>query len=444
MSNNQLRVGEPRLCRLVDGNPNTPEAVVMLQDTGDAIETTFPLSGMARSEGPYDRWWSQGICYGDDPDREKYSYAPPSTMLLYDSGGCVVLVGCRATRGINSLAAGTGVVVSYFALLGAKNIKYDCINGMRTESPAFLRWIRRTAIEADKTADETGLVQSMRIDLHKTDSVALSRKLNMSMRQRWSSTSVPGGLDVREFLTFQSLVEQPCSWGEHLQLHVGVLDLVSIAAWRNCAFRSVHVSRADDPLKMGDATYDRWNEVATHVLPGEDLTDCGGRFLFFYDDMPKGAVDKWLRLRDDYDRALGYVLRILRSGHTWSIQSAIMSAIALEQLGYLIEIKKNGGGKLNDRGQLSFNIALAVVLDDMTVIPFGAEDVDDWKKRSNRAYMGAKHGDRDEPDHLTVLNTLRENLLVLRYWVAQQLGVPGDVLNQNLTRDPLANKWRSS
>ena len=180
MSNNQLRVGEPRLCRLIDGNPNTPEAVVMLQDTGDAIETTFPLSGMARSDGPYDRWWSQGICYGDDPDREKYSYAPPSTMLLYDSGGCVVLVGCRATRGINSLAAGAGVVVADFAVLGAKNIKYDRINGMRTESPAFLRWIRRTAIEVGETTDETGLLQSMRINLRETGSISLSRKLKMS------------------------------------------------------------------------------------------------------------------------------------------------------------------------------------------------------------------------------------------------------------------------
>ena len=163
MIENKLRVGEPRLCRLVDGNPNTPEAVVMLQDTGDAIETTFPLSGMAGpDDGPYDRWWSQGIRYGDDPNREKYSYAPPSTMLLYDSDGCVVLVGCRATRGINGLAAGAGVVVADFAVLGAKNIKYDRINGMRTESPAFLRWIRRTAIEVGETTDETGLLQSMR------------------------------------------------------------------------------------------------------------------------------------------------------------------------------------------------------------------------------------------------------------------------------------------
>ena len=444
MIENKLRVGEPRLCRLVDGNPNTPEAVVMLQDTGDDIEATFPLSGMARSDGPYDRWWSRGARYGDDPDRVKYSYAPPSTMLLYDSGGCVVLVGCRATRGINSLAAGTGVVVADFAVLGAKNLKYDRINGMRTESLAFLKWIRRTAIETNKTVDDMGRAQSVRICFHETRPTSLSHKLNMSMRQLWSSNTVPGGLDVRESLTFQSLVEQPRSWGEHLQLHIGVLDLVSIAAWKNCAFRSVHVSRADDPSKVKGATYDRWNEVVTHALPGEDLTDCDGRFLFFYDDMPKGAVDKWLRLRDDYDRALGYVLRILRSRHTWSIQSAIMSAIALEQLGYLIEIKKNGGEKLNGYGQISFNNALAVVLDDMIVTPFGVEDVNDWKKRCNRVYMGAKHGDRDEPDHLTTLNTLRENLLVLRYWVAQQLGVPGDVLNHNLTWDPLANKWRSS
>ena len=444
MSKNQLRVGEPRLCRLIDGNPNTPEAVVMLQDTGDAIEATFPLSGMARSDGPYDRWWSQGICYGDDPDREKYSYAPPSTMLLYDSGGCVVLVGCRATRGINSLAAGTGVVVADFAVLGAKNIKYDRINGMRTESPAFLRWIRKTSIEADKTTDETGLVQSMRISLRETGSISLSRKLKMSMRQRWSATSVPGGLDIRESLTFQSVVKQPRSWGEHLQLHVGVLDLVSIAAWRNCAFRSVHVSRADDPLKMGDATYDRWNEVATHVLPGDDMTDCDGHFLFTYGDMAEGAIDEWFRLYEIYGRALSYLIRILRSGYTWSTSSAIMSAIALEQLGYLIEVNENGGSRLNGRRHIKFKDALDAILENMDVAPLESSRVDGWKKRCCEVYMGSKHADRIEMDHLTTLNTLRENLLVLRYWIAQRLGVPGDVLNQNLVRDPLANKWRSS
>lgn len=430
MIENKLRVGEPRLCRLVDGNPNTPEAVVMLQDTGDAIETTFPLSGMAEpDDGPYDRWWSQGAYYGDDPDREKYSYAPPSTMLLYDSGGCVVLVGCHAARRISGPAAGTGVVVSDFAVLGTENLKYDLINGMRTESRAFLRWVKKSATRIIEGADESGRVQSARAD---AESIRVSQKLNMTMRRLRRSTPVPGGHDVREPLAFQSLAQDPRHWNEHLQLHVAVLNLVSIAAWKNCAFRALYVNRVDDP-NMG---VERWAEVVTHVLPGDDMTDCDGHFLFTYGDMAEGDIDEWFRLYEIYGRALSYLIRILRSGYTWSTSSAVMSGIALEQLGYLIEVE-NGRNK-----QISFNHALDVVLDDMYMVPL--ESKEDWKECCKKVYMGAKHGNRPEPDHLMTLNILRENLLVLRYWIAQRLGVPGDVLNQNLMRDPLARKWKYS
>lgn len=430
MIENKLRVGEPRLCRLVDGNPNTPEAVVMLQDTGDAIETTFPLSGMAEpDDGPYDRWWSQGAYYGDDPDREKYSYAPPSTMLLYDSGGCVVLVGCHAARRISGPAAGTGVVVSDFAVLGTENLKYDLINGMRTESRAFLRWVKKSATRIIEGADESGRVQSARAD---AESIRVSQKLNMTMRRLRRSTPVPGGHDVREPLAFQSLAQDPRHWNEHLQLHVAVLNLVSIAAWKNCAFRALYVNRVDDP-NMG---VERWAEVVTHVLPGDDMTDCDGHFLFTYGDMAEGAIDEWFRLYEIYGRALSYLIRILRSGYTWSTSSAVMSGIALERLGYLIEVE-NGRNK-----QISFNHALDVVLDDMYMVPL--ESKEDWKECCKKVYMGAKHGNRPEPDHLMTLNILRENLLVLRYWIAQRLGVPGDVLNQNLMRDPLARKWKYS
>lgn len=78
----------------------------------------------------------------------------------------------------------------------------------------------------------------------------------------------------------------------------------------------------------------------------------------------------------------------------------------------------------------------------MYMVPL--ESKEDWKECCNKVYMGAKHGNRPEPDHLMTLNILRENLLVLRYWIAQRLGVPGDVLNQNLMRDPLARKWKYS
>lgn len=120
-----------------------------------------------------------------------------------------------------------------------------------------------------------------------------------------------------------------------------------------------------------------------------------------------------------------------------------MSAIALEQLGYLIEVNENGGSRLNGRRHIKFKNALDAILENMNVAPLESSRVDDWKE-SRDVYMGSKHADQIEKDHLTTLNTLRENLLVLRYWIAQRLGVPGDVLNQNLVRDPLARKWKYS
>ena len=120
-----------------------------------------------------------------------------------------------------------------------------------------------------------------------------------------------------------------------------------------------------------------------------------------------------------------------------------MSGIALEQLGYLIELKHNQGTQLNDRGSLSFMKALDTILDDMSSLPIEEDEVEDWKERCRNVYMGAKHGDREEADHLTTLNTLRENLLILRYWIAQTLGVSGEVLDRNLAFDPLSGGFAS-
>lgn len=448
MAENQLRVGEPRLCRLIDGNPDTPETTVMLRNTGNSIEVTFPISGgmFGKGDGPYDRWWSSNVTYGDDPERTKYSYAPPPVMMVYDDAGFVVLVGCHATGGARrSFIAGKGIVVVDYAVLGGKNLKYDKINGMRTDSAAYRRWMGGSSITLGPTHDEKHLLRSLNIGLEKHGDIKVSRKLNMSARGDWRVTPVLGGYDVRESLTFRTLVTKPRSWSEHLDRHIDVLDLVSIAAWRNCSFQSIDVHRTDDPIKAvsGDRLSEQWSEVVSHRLPGGDLTDCDGRFLFSYGDMDRGGINTWLRLREDYGRALDYLLRILRSGHTWSPRSAIMSGIALEQLGYLIEVKRNGRSRLNGRGRLSFKNALDAVLSDMEAFPIDQNEVVGWKNRCRNVYMGAKHGDRDEVDHLTMLNTHRENLLVLRYWVAQRLGVSGKVLESNLVRDPLRSGFVS-
>lgn len=439
MGNNQLRVGEPRLCRLIVGDPDEQKDVVMLRDTGDAIEATFPISGMAGSGGAYDRWWSRGITYGDDPDRVNYSYSPPSVMLLYDSSGYVVLIGCRATGWERTLNAGRGIIVADFAVLGGKSLDYGQINGMRTTSPAYSRWMGGSSISIDRDVDQSSRLQSLTLRLKRVEDLQVSRKFGLSAHRDWRVTPVLGGYDVRETLAFETLFEDPRTWSVHLDLHLAVLDLISIAAWKNCAFGEIRVNRKDDPEKTlgGNVVSVRWPEVVSHVLPGDDVSDCGKNFLFTYDDVSSDAIDMWLQLRVDYGRALDYLLRILRSGHTWSPQSTIMSGIALEQLGYLIEDHSKNGSHLDNRGQLHFKDALGVILDGMETIPIEHDEIEGWKERCRNVYMGAKHADREEVDHLTTLNTLRENLLVLRYWIAQRLGVSGDVLERNLAQDPL-------
>lgn len=443
---NILRVGEPRLCHLIDGDPDTPQSLVMLQDTGDAITVTFPIAGLAGTgDGPYDRWWSRDTAFGDDPDRTKFSYSPPPVLLVYDDAGPVVLVGCHATGGSRRTPiAGNGVLVAEFAVLGGRNLKYDKINGMRTSSSAYGRWLGRSSIDLTPKTDSLGRLQSLDLALGRTESVKVSRRLNMTAQWDWEASPVLDGYDVREWAFFQTRRKRPRQLVEHLDRHIGVLDLVSIAAWKDCALREVAVTREDDPARTlgGNEIGARWLTVISHRPPGEDLSDCQGHFLFSCGDMGRSGIDTWLRLRDEYGRALDYLLRILRSGRTWSPQSAILSGVALEQLGYLIEMRCYGGSRLNSRGGLSFKNALGAVLDDMDVYPFPQDDAEDWKERCRRVYMGAKHGDREEVDYLTALNTLRENLLVLRYWIAQRLGVSGEVLQRNLIWDPLRNGFR--
>lgn len=375
MENNRLRVGEPRLCRLIDGDPETSGAVVMLRDTGNAIEATFPIAGMVDSGGSYDRWWSRGVTYGDDPD---YSYSPPSVMLLYDDNGSVVLIGCRATEWKRTLNAGRGVIVADFAVIGGESLDYGKINGMRTASPAYSQWMGGSSISVNRDVDQSDRLQSLTLSLKRVEDFQVSQRFSLSARWDWRVMPVLGGYDVRESLVFQTVVEDPREWSAHLNLHLAVLDLISIAAWKNCAFSEIYVNRRDDPEKAlaGNILGVRWAEVMSRVLPGDDVSDCGKNFLFTYNDASSGVIDIWFQLKMDYGRALDYLLRILRSGHTWSPQSAVISSIALEQLGYLIEDHDNSRSHLDNRGQLHFKDALGVILDDMEAIPIGCDDVE--------------------------------------------------------------------
>lgn len=443
MAKNELVVGEPRLGWLIDGNEETDSIAVMLRDTGTAIELTIPLEGMFGANGPYSRWWSRGVMFGDDPERLKHSYRPPKVLLVHDHAGAVSLVGCRAAGSHNNFHVGQGQIVANFAVLGGRSLKYDKINGFRAEVPALAAWTRLSSMKVNVTTNESNRVQSVQMTLTNAPEVKLARPLNLTMKSTWRTESPRGSFLAYEGVKLETHVAQPREWDDHLHLHGAVLDLVSLAAWKPFGFASVEVLRNDDPVMSAGGTVlsEKWSPVATHRLPKHEPWTKEPRFLFPWDEIGPRGVAKWLKLRTDYYQAISPVLNVLRSDHIWSHASAVQSGIALEALGYLIDTTKNSGAHLNSRKQINFKPALQVILDDIIEPPF--TDTAGWISRADDVYMGAKHPDRPQPDSLVMLNTLRQNLLIVRYWIAQQLGATAASLSQGLRTDPLVSEFEA-
>lgn len=441
MAGNEIAPGQPRLGWFVDGDPGTERIAVMLRDTGTAIELTVPLKGMFAKGDPYRRWWSSGIPFGDDPDRTKYSNRPPRILLVHDAHGPVVLVGCRSTCSTSSLSVGQGHIVANFAVLGGTHLNYAKINGLRTEIPALAAWTRLSSMTVDMKASAENRVQSVQMTLTNAEPIKLARSMNLMMRSSWRTEMPTGGFLAYEGVELETSVSKARSWDEHLQLHGAILDLVSIAAWKPFGISTTKVRRSDDGLRSMAQTSmgERWSSVATHRFPKHEPWTKDPHFLFPYDEIGPRGVHRWLQLRKTYGRVIGPLLNILRSDDRWGHPSGVQSGIALEALGYLVDIEKNGGANLNNRKQMNFKPGLRVILKDMQVKPFS--DVEGWVDRADEAYMGAKHPDRPEPDSLVQMNTLRENLLILRFWIGLQLGVKPRSLLAAGEADPLADAF---
>ena len=437
MANNELTVDEPRLGWFVDGNPNTEEVAVMLRDTGAAIELSVPLRALHRPNDPYGRWFSQGVHFGDDPDRTKYSYAPPSSVMFQDAGGRVVLVGCRSVGSWTNFSRGVGRLHADLAVLGGSTLRYDKIHGLRSEVPALADWTGLGGMDVDDgpRAREEG--QVFTVELPGSPELRLTRKLNLSIRPVWRSQQSRRCFTVWQSVQLQTRLTRPRPWRDHLNTHRDVLDLASLAAWSPFGFGRIAVHRSDDPERSLDGAPrgDRWAPVRTHGIPLHADERSSPTFLFTFMEVGTRGVAKWLKMCTDLQGAIDPLRGVLRSEHPWSFGNALQSGIALEALGFQID-SMGGGARRNSRGQVAYKAALEAVVDGMRVHPI--DDPSGWVERSREVHTALKHPDKPDPDLLEVMNSLRENLLVLRFWVAQQIGVPGSLLVKRLPRDTLA------
>lgn len=437
VADNTLTEGRPRLGWFVDGDPDTPHIAVMLEDTGRQIVLTVPVRDFG--DGPYTRWFTEGAQYADDPDRRKYSYRPPRTLMFEDPSGSVVLVGCVADDGRSNLSVGNGRIIPNFAVLGGRNLGYDHINGLRSEISGLSAWTDVKSMMVTPRVDSQGRVQEVDVHLEAAAESRLARAMNLTLRPTWRTTypDDAGTLSAHDVVQLQTHVTKPASWDDHLSVHEAIRELLALSSWQRVGFSSLAANRLDDPERFmsGDVIRPRWAEVRTHLLRTDEEWTGHPQFLFGFSDIATAGIHRWLKLRTQFRRAMQPLtfLADQRVAH-WDVR-IVQSGIALEALGH--ELACEGG--LRRGKQITYNTALDHIIDTLVFNPL--IDTEQWKKQSKACFMGIKHADRTTPDALTIANTYRENLLVARFWLAGRLGTNSMTLRGRRAADPHASEY---
>src|SRR5699024_2274206 len=140
-----LRIGWYYHDRSEDGSP---PAATLLRNEGDMISLSIPLAE-EDAWGPVSRWFDgTGVRYGDDPDRTKYTYDPPTELLFTDPRGPVGFFHCR-NLGKRSVMGGTaeGRIRVGFAVLGARSLEHGQPHPLRTYIPGMAKWIGLTSLQ---------------------------------------------------------------------------------------------------------------------------------------------------------------------------------------------------------------------------------------------------------------------------------------------------------
>jgi ApeA N-terminal domain 1 len=441
MSKNEMLVGVPRLGWLADGDTETPATATLLQDDGKRISLTIPWQGSGDS--PYERWFcGNTVRWGDDPEGTRFSYKVPDVLWFEDGRGLVTLVGCRGLGMTGFMSVGEGRADVRFAVMGGRSgSDYRQINGLRSEMPGLGEWMSLRSLKHEVSSGPDGRVRSLDLHLESPPAVRLSRSLNLLIRPSFSYL-VPGTPDtttIKETLLIETYTKDLRDWYDHFVAHNTVRDLVDIAAWSGFGYSNQWANREDDPERFlsGDLIGPRWSEVRTYVARRQEPRSDRTRFLFTFADIGAAGVRRWAVLRAKFSRGINPILASFEQRGVTLEGELGEVGIGLDGIGYQLAL--DAGESANVANAENHKCRLLRMAADLTVLP--PFDIEEWAQRSADAYNGIKHANRDMPDPLTMVNTLRENRIVFRLWIAGRVRVPKSTLARNLELDPMTEAY---
>lgn len=427
---NSLELGTRRTGSLIDFDPNTEPVNVTLEYDEKGIRVVVPWSSTA----DYYASWFLSDEYLESSNTKN---PVPKQLLFDDSHGTVLLVDCWARGFHTNLSSGSGRVWAKYAIPGIQeNTDFLQINGARSLVSGLHEWLGKRSIETDVDRESRVLTVTA-----KSGSPVLVNS-TLSLQPTWGidHASNNESITVTDLVYCVSRSADPVDWTDLTRTHLGLRDLLVLSRWIAESSTVEGALKLDDPLKTLDGTEhgEQWRSVTAIQDRPELMRPAGYRpHLIEFDDIGANGIDAWLKLREDFSRALDPVISDRFLDRVGPVTHMAQIGPGLEALGYLLLLRDNIPNAQAKNSPL--RVRLIRILQDVAgSLPF---DETEWIEGTVSAYNGIKHANRKLPSELELLNRWRESVLVIRAWVARELGIAPEVVKNRLERDPQSSPY---
>ena len=422
MAHKPFQPGDARLGWLVDGSDQTPDISTMLVRSDSGLVLTVPWTG---HDSPYERWFGQGVSWGDDPDRTRFRYEPPEVLWFVNPDGMVGLIDCYSLGSRSRLpGTGEGRIGVRMAVHGADvDEDYRRINGMQSTVPGLGLWLGKHAFDRTAERGQDGWLKTLKLSWTREAPIRVSRNLNLSFVQGFEFRDVvPGDQSLLEDrFRVQTLVGSPRSWTDHLDLHLAIRDLVALASWDPFDLGHLTVTRDSDPARTLDgASHGRqWLPAEVFVYSAGAQLNRRPRFLFEFADIGTIGVHRWLTIRKRHLRTVQPLVFSLRQSGVPLETHLLQVGAAVEALGY--DLARQAGVSRSRAKDAPFADRASSILRALgNDLP---ASVSSWPDDLRRAYRAAKHAEHPLPSAEDAFHVLETTRLVLRLWFGRSLGV---------------------
>lgn len=421
---NDVSLGTRRTGNLIDFQSHTPQVTVTFEHDAEGIRIDVPWPSI----DDYYASWFMGESIQGLPIE---AAIPPKQLLFSDTNGTVLLVGCYANGFTSNFISGVGYIRAPYVITGVDaNIDYLKLHGIRSEVSGLYDWLGKGSLNLDpnegtrRISASIGGLDPTQID----DSLTLSHSWTVEPKGRASIT-------LSEVVQCETRSARPAEWSELQGPHVGVRDLLVVSRWLPETCNIAAVLREDDPVRIitGEA-HERWRDVVTGA-PMQAPTRALGRqnYLVKFGDIGPTGITRWLALREEFARALDPVISDCFLDRVGPVTHMAQIGPGLEALGYLLFLLRDGATESMANSSTLHQRLERIVQDVGAALPFDGQE---WARRTGKSYNGIKHANRQLPSDLDLLNSWRESIMVVRAWIALQLGLDAEMLKRRLMGDP--------